>query len=61
MVGALILGALPEIFRPIVNYCFLVFMILLLLMIRFQPAGLLGEKSALRRVLAPVITGKKPS
>jgi branched-chain amino acid transport system permease protein len=61
VVGALILGALPEIFRPIVNYRFLVFMILLLLMIRFQPAGLLGEKSALRRVLAPVITGKKTS
>jgi branched-chain amino acid transport system permease protein len=60
VVGALILGALPEIFRPIVNYRFLVFMLLLLLMIRFQPAGLLGEKSVVRRVLAPVLAGKKP-
>jgi len=60
VVGALILGALPEIFRPIVNYRFLVYMILLLLMIRFQPAGLLGEKSAVRRVLATVLAGKRP-
>jgi branched-chain amino acid transport system permease protein len=52
VLGALILGALPEVFRPLVNYRFLFYMILLLLMIRFQPGGLLGEGSMVRRVFA---------
>jgi branched-chain amino acid transport system permease protein len=52
VLGALILGALPEVFRPLVNYRFLFYMVLLLLIIRFQPAGLLGEGSLARRVLA---------
>ncbi len=60
VVGALILGALPEIFRPIVNYRFLVYMIFLLLMIRFQPAGLLGEESVVLRILVPVFARRKP-
>jgi branched-chain amino acid transport system permease protein len=57
VLGALILGALPEVFRPLVNYRILFYTVLLLLMIRFQPAGLLGEKSVVRRVLAPILPG----
>ncbi len=57
VLGALILGALPEIFRPLVDYRFLFYMVLLLIMIRFQPGGLLGERSAVRRVLASIIPG----
>ena len=58
VLGALILGALPEVFRPLVNYRFLFYMVLLLLSIRFQPEGLLGEGSLVRRVLAKAVPGK---
>jgi branched-chain amino acid transport system permease protein len=54
VLGTVILGALPEIFRPLVDYRMLFYTILLLLMIRFQPGGLLGEESAARRALAAV-------
>lgn len=51
IVGAVILGLLPEIFRPLVEYRMFLYAALLLFMVRFQPAGLLGEKSFLRRKL----------
>lgn len=57
VLGALILGALPEVFRPLVNYRFLFYMILLLMMIRFQPGGLLGEGSFVRRIFARALPG----
>ena len=55
VLGALILGALPEVFRPLVDYRYLFYMVLLLLMIRFQPGGLLGEDSLVRRVFAKTL------
>ncbi len=55
VIGTVILGVLPEIFRPLVDYRILFYTLLLLLMIRFQPGGLLGEESAMRRVLAPIL------
>ncbi len=57
VVGAIILGSLPEIFRPLVDYRMLFYTGLLLLMIRFQPAGLLGEQSVVRRVLGRILPG----
>ena len=51
LLGAVILGVLPELFRPLVDYRMLFYTALLLLMIRFQPGGLLGEGSFLRRAL----------
>ncbi len=51
VLGALILGALPEVFRPLVDYRMLLNAAILLLMIRFQPDGLLGEGGFLRRLL----------
>jgi len=57
VLGALILGALPEVFRPLVNYRFLFYMILLLMMIRFQPGGLLGEGSFVRRIFSRALPG----
>jgi branched-chain amino acid transport system permease protein len=57
VVGAIILGALPEVFRPLVDYRFLFYMVLLLLMIRFQPGGLLGEGSMVRRVFGLALPG----
>ena len=59
LIGALIIGSLPEIFRPLVNYRILFYTVLLLLMIRFQPGGLLGEESLARRVLSSVLPGVK--
>ena len=52
VLGALILGVLPEIFRPLVDYRMLLNAAILLLMIRFQPGGLLGEGSFLRRLFS---------
>ena len=57
VLGAIILGALPEVFRPLVDYRMLFYMVLLLLMIRFQPGGLLGESSVIRRNLLPALLG----
>jgi branched-chain amino acid transport system permease protein len=52
VLGALILSALPELFRPLVDYRILFTTTLLLLMIRFQPGGLLGEAGFLRSRVA---------
>lgn len=49
--GAIVLGALPEISRPIMEYRTLLYGALLLLLMRFQPEGLLGEQSLLPRSL----------
>ena len=50
LLGAIILGVLPEIFRPLVDYRMLLYAAVLLAMIRFRPSGLLGGSSAwLRR------------
>ncbi len=54
VIGALILGILPELFRPLVEYRILLYVVILLLMMRFQPEGLLGEGSLIRRRLLPV-------
>lgn len=51
VVGAVILGVLPELFRPLIDYRMFLYSVLLLLMIRFQPDGLLGERSIIMRLL----------
>ncbi len=45
VVGAIILGLAPELFRFISDYRMLVYGAILVLMMRFQPQGLLGEDS----------------
>jgi len=55
VVGAIILGVLPEVFRPIMEYRTLVYGLLLLAMMRFQPGGLLGSESILTNVLRRLI------
>jgi branched-chain amino acid transport system permease protein len=60
ILGAFIIGVLPEVFRPLIDYRILFYTMLLLLMIRFQPGGLLGENSAARRVLAKMLPEGKP-
>jgi branched-chain amino acid transport system permease protein len=49
IVGAVVLGALPEVSRPVMEYRTLLYGVLLLLLMRFQPDGLLGERSLVLR------------
>jgi len=60
LLGAVLLGVLPELFRPIVDYRILFYTALLLVMIRFQPAGLLGEGSIVRKWLILKPAGGRP-
>jgi len=52
VVGATILGLLPEAFRFISNYRLLTFGAILVLVLRFQPQGIIGDGSLVVRVLA---------
>ncbi|MGH7419341.1 MAG: branched-chain amino acid ABC transporter permease [Candidatus Rokuibacteriota bacterium] len=52
VVGAVILGVLPELFRPLADYRMLTYGALLLALMRWAPHGLLGDESALWRALA---------
>ena len=54
LAGAIVLGALPEVFRFISDYRLLAFGALLVLMLRFQPEGLLGKDGRLQRWLERV-------
>jgi branched-chain amino acid transport system permease protein len=60
VLGAVVIGVLPEVFRPLIDYRMLFYTLLLLLTIRFQPGGLLGENSAARQVLAKLTGGGRP-
>jgi branched-chain amino acid transport system permease protein len=51
VLGAVILGILPEIFRPIMEYRTFLYGLLLLAMMRFQPGGILGAESILPELL----------
>lgn len=53
--GAIILGAAPELFRPIMEYRTLIYGLLLVIMMRFQPSGLLGKESFLWRQISKII------
>jgi len=59
VLGAVILVSLPELFRPLLEIRFLLYTLLLLLMIRFQPGGLLGEASLVRRVFSRLLAGRE--
>ena len=49
--GAIILGVLPELSRPLADYRMLTYGALLLILMRWAPHGLLGEASLLGRAL----------
>ncbi|HUX43011.1 MAG TPA: branched-chain amino acid ABC transporter permease [Rectinemataceae bacterium] len=57
IVGALILGALPEAFRFISNFRLLTYGAILLLMLRFQPQGLLGDASLASKIVGRMFRG----
>jgi len=52
LIGAIILTLAPEVFRFVSDYRMLVYGGLLVLMMRFQPQGLVGDDSILRRIWA---------
>jgi branched-chain amino acid transport system permease protein len=56
ILGAIILGVLPEISRPIMEYRTLIYGVLLLTMMRFQPGGLLGPESVLPKIFRRTIS-----
>jgi len=60
ILGAFILTLLPEVFRPLTEYRMLLYAALLLLMVRFQPGGLLGEDSIFRN-FAKRLIGRRRS
>jgi branched-chain amino acid transport system permease protein len=57
VVGAIILGVLPEVSRPIMEYRTLVYGLLLMAMMRFQPGGLLGSESLLMKMVRRPVHG----
>jgi branched-chain amino acid transport system permease protein len=52
IVGAVVLGVAPEVFRFLADYRMLTYGVLLVALMRFQPAGLLGDESLVWRALA---------
>ena len=54
ILGAVILGVAPEIFRPVLDYRTLIYGGLLIFMMRFQPGGILGDQSLLPRMFRAV-------
>ncbi|MDR1966188.1 MAG: branched-chain amino acid ABC transporter permease [Synergistaceae bacterium] len=61
LLGALIIGVLPEVFRSLMDYRMFLYSMLLLLMIRFQPGGLLGEQSAAAGLLKGILNRRRAS
>ncbi len=49
IIGAIILGVAPELFRPILDYRTLVYGAMLVVLMRFQPQGLVGIDSFITR------------
>ena len=60
IVGAIILAVLPEVSRPMMEYRTLVYGILLMAMMRFQPGGLLGYESFLVSAFRRAIYRPRP-
>lgn len=54
--GAVVLGILPEISRPIMEYRTFVYGLLLLAMMRFQPEGILGDESYLKKIVKRLLS-----
>ena len=61
LLGALILGILPEISRPIMEYRTFVYGLLLMFMMRFQPDGLLGSESVLMKGIRRLVPRSSPT
>jgi branched-chain amino acid transport system permease protein len=60
LLGALILGVLPELSRPIMEYRTFLYGLLLMFMMRFQPDGLLGSESILMKGIRRFVPRPSP-
>ncbi len=60
IVGAILLGALPEAFRFISNFRLLTYGVILLLMLRFQPQGLVGDASLASGLVGRILRAGRP-
>ncbi|MGH9651773.1 MAG: hypothetical protein ACRD3I_15075, partial [Terriglobales bacterium] len=49
--GAVVLGVLPELFRPLADYRMLTYGAILVLLMRWAPHGLLGDESLIWRAV----------
>ncbi len=56
IIGAIILGLAPELFRPVLDYRTFVYGTMLVLLMRFQPQGLLGLDSFIVRNAKRIFT-----
>ena len=57
-VGAIVLVAFPEVSRSLMKYRFVLYGVILVLMMRFRPEGLLGWKSSLPYKLSKKVQAK---
>lgn len=53
--GTAIVVLFPEVIRPLLQYRLVIYILMLIVLLRFQPEGLLGEKSALSRYLHSIV------
>jgi branched-chain amino acid transport system permease protein len=53
--GTAIVVLLPEIVRPLLQYRLVIYILMLIVILRFQPGGLLGEKSALPKYITRIV------
>jgi branched-chain amino acid transport system permease protein len=62
LIGSILLGAAPELLRFAADYRMILYGGVIVLMMRFQPQGLLGEDSFLQRkfnkYITPILKGK---
>ena len=61
IVGAVVLRALPELLRGLQDYRFTVYGALLVVMMLFQPMGLLGDDSAVWKALRRIFVRRRPA
>jgi len=57
VLGSALIILLPEVFRPLRAYRLIMHTVILILLIRFQPQGLLGRGSFLQRKLRELLGG----
>ncbi len=61
LVGASIVVLLPEIFRPLMDYRLITYSILLILLLKFMPEGIIGKGSYLDRKIKEFFSEEKES
>jgi len=58
IIGTSIVILLPEFFRPLLQYRIIMYVVLLIIILRFQPQGIIGKGSYLEKQIMKMIRGK---